>query len=275
MSKIFFSFVALAMVFIGNMDLSAQEELPELPIKSSGAIVVRAANSGPDGEVVVGQTIIAGSPGEGSMQFFATPTLGMFGAPNMENMLRDNQIQQELGLVEEQMKEIKSIQEAFSRQMQEQSQSLFIDGKFDATRARELGEKMQTVQATMKKKIDGVLLPHQQQRLKQLSYHVEMQNRPGGQAIFQGRIAEELELTDEQKEELEERAEEIEKELEKDIAELKKKAREDLLKGLTAKQREKLDSMLGEEFQYTAPKPGRPMRRRGASSIQLSSPGHK
>ena len=267
MSKIFFSFVALAMVFIGNMDLSAQEELPELPIKSSGAIVVRAANSGPDGEVVVGQTIIAGSPGEGSMQFFATPTLGMFGAPNMENMLRDNQIQQELGLVEEQMKEIKSIQEAFSRQMQEQSQSLFIDGKFDATRARELGEKMQTVQATMKKKIDGVLLPHQQQRL--------MQNRPGGQAIFQGRIAEELELTDEQKEELEERAEEIEKELEKDIAELKKKAREDLLKGLTAKQREKLDSMLGEEFQYTAPKPGRPMRRRGASSIQLSSPGQK
>ena len=65
------------------------------------------------------------------------------------------------------------------------------------------------------------------------------------------------------------RAEEIEKELDEKIAELKKKARADLLKGLTAEQRKKLDEMLGDEFQYSAPKPQRSIRRSGASPVQI------
>lgn len=269
MLKVLTGCMSLAWLCLGTISSQAQDEPQEPQIKTSGAIVVRASNGGPDGELVVGQTIIAGSPTEGSMQFFASPSLGMFGAPNMESMLQDNQIQQELGLVEDQMNEIREIQKEFSRQMQQQSQSLFSDGKFDPTRAREMGEQMRTVQATMKKKIDGVLLPHQKQRLQQLSYHVEMQNRPGGEAIFQGRIADQLELTEEQREKLQERAEEIEKELDEKIAELKKKARADLLKGLTAEQRKKLDEMLGDEFQYSAPKPQRSIRRSGASPVQI------
>ena len=270
MLRVLTGYISLVWLCLGTVAVQAQDDPQEPPIKTGGAIVVRAANAGPDGEVVVGQTIIAGSPMEGNMQFFAAPALGMFGTPEMESMLQDNQIQQELGLVEDQMNEIREIQKEFSRQMQEQSQSLFSDGKFDPARAREMGEQMRTVQATMKKKINGVLLPHQQQRLQQLSYHVEMQNRPGGEAIFQGRIADELELTEEQRAKLEERAGEIEQELEEKIAELKKKAREDLLKGLTSEQRKKLDEMLGEEFQYSAPKAPRSIRRNGARPIKIN-----
>ena len=89
---------------------------------------------------------------------------------------------------------------------------------------------------------------------------MEMQNRPGGDALINGRLADELELTSEQKEELKERAEKLEKELEEKIAQLKKKARAELLEGLTSKQREKLDDLLGDSFEYEAPKFGNRIR---------------
>ena len=46
MSKIFVSFVAVVIGFVEAMNLSVQEKILELPIKSSEAIVVRTANAG-------------------------------------------------------------------------------------------------------------------------------------------------------------------------------------------------------------------------------------
>ena len=46
MSKTFVSFVAVAIGFVEAMNLSVQEKILELPIKSSKAIVVRTANAG-------------------------------------------------------------------------------------------------------------------------------------------------------------------------------------------------------------------------------------
>ena len=46
MSKIFVSFVAVAISFVEAMFLSVQEKIPELPINSSEAIIVWAANAG-------------------------------------------------------------------------------------------------------------------------------------------------------------------------------------------------------------------------------------
>ena len=46
MLKISVSLLAFAVDCIGNMNLSAQEELEEVPIESNVAIVVRAANAG-------------------------------------------------------------------------------------------------------------------------------------------------------------------------------------------------------------------------------------
>jgi Spy/CpxP family protein refolding chaperone len=87
-------------------------------------------------------------------------------------------------------------------------------------------------------------------RLKQIDLQVRMQQRGEG-GLSSRTVAEALDLSDEQREKLEQRAEEVRKELQEKVRQAQTEAREKMLDVLTPEQRAKLDEMLGESFQMT------------------------
>jgi Spy/CpxP family protein refolding chaperone len=92
------------------------------------------------------------------------------------------------------------------------------------------------------------LLPHQLERLKQIDLQVRMQQRGEG-GISSRTVAEALELTDEQREKLEQRAEEVRQELQEKVRQAQVEAREKLLDVLTPQQKAKLEELMGDAFQ--------------------------
>ena len=99
------------------------------------------------------------------------------------------------------------------------------------------------------KKLDKVLLPHQAKRLKQLA--VQMQTRGGvSRALLGGSLAEELDITDSQKEKLQKKAEELEAEMRDKLAKLRDEARKELLGVLSPAQQKKFEEMVGDSFEF-------------------------
>jgi len=104
--------------------------------------------------------------------------------------------------------------------------------------------------------VDEILLPHQAKRLKQLNYQLQMQ---GGltRAIRSEELRKELNITEQQREQLEAKSEEIEERTRKQLAEIRKKAQEELLGTLTPEQRAKVNALVGEPFEFQQPEFGR------------------
>ncbi|HJQ78482.1 MAG TPA: hypothetical protein VJ828_00935, partial [Lacipirellulaceae bacterium] len=116
-------------------------------------------------------------------------------------------------------------------------------------------ERMEDVNADAEKRLKKVLLPHQFDRLKQIDVQMRVQQQ-GAEALTSGALAETLDLTEAQRERLEERAAEVEQELQEKIGQLRIEARNKLLDVLTAQQRAKLESLMGDDFAATDQAPG-------------------
>jgi Spy/CpxP family protein refolding chaperone len=86
----------------------------------------------------------------------------------------------------------------------------------------------------------------------------------GAAALTTGELAETLNLTDSQREKLEERAAEVQEELQQKIRQLHVEARNKLFEVLTAEQRAKLDTLIGDQFDMQGPGFGRGGFGRGA-----------
>ncbi|HAN98779.1 MAG TPA: hypothetical protein DCQ98_15680 [Planctomycetaceae bacterium] len=229
-----------------------------------GGVVVVQSNVASDesGEVVVGETqAFAFDSGNGPVQIMMAPSMGAGGfafstgigggpgGPDPLGLLGDQQIRSELGLDDGQWGQIQSIQRDFQKQMQETTRSL-MEGGFNPEKAKQMKEQVESVRTQMMGRINEVLLPNQQKRLEQLGRHVALKTSDLGEALFDGPIADALELSDEDRERLRTRSREIQEELEADIKRLQKEAREKLLKELTGSQRETLTELLGSDFEY-------------------------
>jgi Spy/CpxP family protein refolding chaperone len=169
---------------------------------------------------------------------------GGFGGPL--GVLRDEQAREELGITDDQMEKLRAIQERMGERMRDQFRGL-RDLSEDERRERfsQMREQMQEQQEELQKEIDGVLLPQQRDRLKQIA--LQQQMRFGAQnALGSPNVAKELGITDEQREKLQEAARAAEEELREKTDKLREEAREKVLSVLTASQREKLKQMIGE-----------------------------
>ena len=113
-------------------------------------------------------------------------------------------------------------------------------------------EKMTEKMEEFSKRADEVLMPHQRDRLKQLSFRSSARNRGAGGALANEDLMKELELTDKQKEELEEVREKEAEDLKKEYAKLVAKAEENILKVLSKDQRKKYRELVGEPFEFEA-----------------------
>jgi hypothetical protein len=180
---------------------------------------------------------------------------GMFGGEL--GLLNIEQVQKEIELVDDQKEQV--------RKLNEEQQTAFRDafaGFRDLSeeerrkRGEELRGKMEAQQKEVRAKLDEILLPHQSERLKQISIQVR-----GSGALADPTVAEELGLTADQKEKLQQVNEEMDtrrreafqggnREGGRERFEaMRKEAEEKTLAVLTAEQKTKFEQMKGEAFE--------------------------
>lgn len=170
------------------------------------------------------------------------------------SLMQMNRIQDELELVEDQRERlaerIKRLTEDYQKNMQAIENKLKESPQLEEERQK-LSEKFRK---DLEKATEEILLPFQVERLKQIRLQAEIRNR-GARGIDSDAFAEWLQLTDEQKEELQKKSAEMEIRLKQEINELKaKRYREVFEDVLTKPQLKMLDERLGKPLPEVAKK---------------------
>ncbi|MEM9410944.1 MAG: hypothetical protein AAGA30_07510 [Planctomycetota bacterium] len=169
------------------------------------------------------------------------------------SLTRSRTVQTDLELVDDQISQLELIQKEFDLEQKilgdkflehlrllEQTGKTLNEEFLESFKAK----KMALIEQTgMRKK--KVLLPHQVERLNQIATQIHIRDAGEGAAILHPDSAKFLGINDEQKARILERSVKINKKLEEEIRELKRKARDELLKELTPGQRKKLDEITG------------------------------
>ena len=101
--------------------------------------------------------------------------------------------------------------------------------------------------------LEGVLLPHQLERLRQIGMRSRLRYRSLVDVLTSDPVKTEIGLSDEQAANLRKSEQKIQEELEEQIAELRDKARKKLLSNLNRTQQEQVEQMMGPEFAFRNP----------------------
>jgi Spy/CpxP family protein refolding chaperone len=193
-------------------------------------------------------------PGGGGRGGFGRGGFGMFGGGggNELMLLLNDDIREELGLVDDQIEKLRAISDKQREEMRSMFQGAFGGGQGGGTeeerqkRFEEMRTKLQDRMAEIQKDVDGILLPHQSKRIKQIGRQMRLRGMTG--SINNDVLAEELKLTEEQKEKLREKAVDVQKKLNEKLAKLRKEAEDDLLSVLSVEQRVEYKELVGEPF---------------------------
>jgi hypothetical protein len=198
------------------------------------------------GDGAIGAKIAVLSAGGGAGGAFAYSNLSS--ADDSTSLLNWGQVHKELELIDEQIQQIHTIQNEMRRKQADLMRQLGPDGLRHPDVSVAMREEMKEIRDKARDDLEKLLLPHQHERLQQISRRMAMQRRGTASGLTSDALADELGLTDEQKQRLQERGREIEEEVRQEIARLRKKAEDKLLAELTPAQREKLTQLLGNEF---------------------------
>ncbi len=182
------------------------------------------------------------------------------GANGIVDLLADKAVRSELEMVDYQYDEIKKLNDAIQNRISEQLRSI------DLKNPKDLASSVRKITRSVEEAFEGVLLPHQLGRLRQLSMQNQMRRRSIVDVLTTDPLATKLKITDEQKKDLKRAEKEIEDELAREIAELRKKARKKLLSNLSRTQRNKLEEIVGDDFQFSNSSNARKFKRRKAIS---------
>jgi len=195
-----------------------------------------------------------GAGGAGGRGGFGRGGFGGWGGGNGTDimLLLNDEIRSEIDLVDDQAEKLRALMDKQREEMRTMFQGIQGNPGANETdeqrqaRFNEMREKMQQRMTELQKDIDGILLPHQSKRIKQISRQMRLRNPQTG--INNDQLAEELKLTDEQKEKLKAKAEEVQKKLAEKISKVRKDAEDDILSVLTVEQRAEFKEMVGEPF---------------------------
>lgn len=200
-----------------------------------------------NGESRTGMRIMSGGPG---LMTFSSSADGDFTmpAPDPWNMLSNPSVQKDLELVGDQLKKVQDLQADFAAQMKEQIGDL-NKGGLNKDRLKDLPILMKKLREQQREQMEGMLLPHQIDRLKQVAFQTHMKQAGTAGALASKKVAEELGLTEDQLERLKERSKEINEQLAKDMEALKEKAKDELLNELTSDQKAKLKELTGDKYE--------------------------
>jgi len=175
------------------------------------------------------------------------PFGGPFGRGDPAMLLRQESVRKELKLSEDQTKKVEELSET----MREKFRDAFsLEGE-------ERGKKMQELRAENEKAVAKILKPDQVKRLKQISYQQQ-----GGRAFTDPEVAKALQLTDDQKKEIQKINQDTfaqmrelfqpgsppDEETRKKMTELQTAAADKIVKLLTNEQKTRWKDLQGERF---------------------------
>lgn len=174
-------------------------------------------------------------------------------------LLLNDQVRSELELTDDQMERIRAASEKARegldfREMFRDFRDLTEEQR--TARMEEIRTKMTERQEATRKELDTILLPQQSKRLKQIATQQRMRGGPGGGNVNSDFLAEELKLTDEQKQKLAAKAQEVEQKLRERLTKLRKDAEDEILSVLTVEQRATLKDLTGDPFELRFGPPG-------------------
>ena len=215
--------------------------------------------------IVSSQTVIKLETAEAPVSF-PMPVSGQFFSPTIATsssisifgglpddplgLLQREQIQKELELTNSQQAVVKELQNDIQRQTGELFQA---QAKFGGDAARLMETATKAVRENITKELETLLEPKQLKRLGQIEVQMKIKNR-GVLALVEGRLAEALELEDDQKKEIKDKQREAQQELMKKIEDLRVQYRDDLIKEvLSEKQLLGLEELSGDDYKVKAP----------------------
>ena len=249
-------------VVSANNHLFALQEIVDKPDQESNGIIMMQADNGQES----GMQIMSFEPGNLSSPFNSPFSSGMFG--DSFGLLNNRNVQKDLELIDDQLDRIKEINKEFGKKIAEkvkmmrgENGSIQIDG------ASSISKLIQDLKAQQKAEIEGLLLPQQQKRLKQVKLQMQMQNR--GTARTLDKLAKELNITGDQKKRILKRQKELKKEFQEQLAQLKEDSRKALLNELTADQRKKFKDMVGERYEFDEKQNSSPFRMPGSQKYDF------
>jgi hypothetical protein len=249
MKSLFWLASACLLVVICQSNLNAQiiemstDIVQDEEGEGAGMRIMSFSTSG-DFDMSNGSALMMASPmGNGGFSF---------GGPDQFGLLGDSGFQSELNLVDEQIERFKEVQENFNERMTEVTKQMRSDdGKLnlDADVIERIRALSEEIKAQKKEEIEGLLLPEQLERLKQVTLQKKMSQQGAMSALRGKEVAEALGLDEEQLSSLREKSKELSARVQEEIAAAKEKARKELLDELTPDQQEKLKTMIGEKFE--------------------------
>lgn len=157
-------------------------------------------------------------------------------------MLNSKSVREDLEMVDAQLDELKTIAKDLPETVSGQIR------KLDFKNVEQAAEDLKAIYKSSQEELESVFLPHQQKRLGQIKFQLQLQRKSLTAALTSDPIASELDISDDQANSIRDSAKEINKELAEKVEELRKQAREKLLANLDQSQRSKFDEMIGEEF---------------------------
>jgi len=197
----------------------------------------------------------AGNFGGQGYSSYVSPWSGSIRYLNMPSVKDD------LELVDDQLQKITQIRTDMQKEMSEMYKKTRDVPREE--RMERYGELSKELAEKVENQIKEVLLPEQVARLSQISLQMRLRSYYSlGQALSGDKLAKSLGISDKQKKELLEVQQEVQKEMREKLSEfqakLREEAQEKILKVLSKKQRDKLETMKGEEFEYQTHQPKLP-----------------
>jgi len=242
----------IAFLFCFWVSPAMGQQVDEEVVQEGTQVQSRMIIASDDGSGEIPQVTFMSSDGGGMGQLFMSDVSTGFsmGAPDVFSLAQNGDVQKEIELVDDQLEQLKKINSDFSKRIQEKMAEMKDDkGNFDIAKARSLSAMMKELNEEKQAKMQDVFLPHQFERLRQISLQTQMRRSGETNMLANKEVVEALGLSDEQLKKLKEKAKELKAEMDEEIKQLKEKARKSLFKELTSDQRDKLKSMLGNDFE--------------------------
>lgn len=173
------------------------------------------------------------------------------GAGGSMFLLTNENVQKELDLVDDQVEELKALQEEVQNEMRDMFSGMRdMDPSERESAMEDLRSKMESKMTDFQKRVDEVLLPHQQKRLKQLTVQSQSRGRGIGSGLLSDTVKKELDITSEQEEKMREAAEKAQEEYQAELRKLQSKFEDRVLNQLTDDQRKKYKELVGDAFDF-------------------------
>jgi Spy/CpxP family protein refolding chaperone len=179
----------------------------------------------------------------------------MGGQGGMLMLLQNPEVQKEIELVADQKEKLQKLatesREAMREKMGDMSD---LSQEERREKMQEMRKEMEEEMAKTQKKVEGILLPHQLERVKQIQLQVQ-----GPAALANPEVAKALALTDDQKSKIKTINEDAMKAMrdmftngtrpsQEEMQKSRKEVETKLMDALTAEQKEKLEKMKGPKF---------------------------